>query len=55
MVHAEHIKAAAMAAPRLPNVFITEDTEPAYTPPISSVTAQETPTVNSIPNTASAK
>ena len=45
---------AASAPPILPNVFITADTEPAKMPPTSSVSAHDTPTVSSSPNTASA-
>src|SRR6186713_2108597 len=39
----------------LPNVFITADTEPAKSPPRSSVMAHDTPTVSSSPNTAPQK
>src|SRR5271156_5296541 len=39
--------AEPIAPPRLPQVFITEETEPAESPPISSVMAHETPTVDS--------
>ena len=36
-------------------MFITADTEPANSSPMSSATAQDTPTVSSSPNTARAK
>src|SRR5688500_10627385 len=36
-----------MAPPMLPQVFITADTDPAKSPPMSSGSAQETPIVNS--------
>src|SRR5438128_10442318 len=39
-----------MVPPRLPKVFINAETEPANSPPISKVSAQETPTVISRPN-----
>src|ERR1700677_4935262 len=40
-------KAERIAPPRLQQVFMTEQTEPAESPPMSSVMAQETPTVDS--------
>src|SRR5947209_18556099 len=44
--------AGDIAPPILPQLFITAETEPAQSPPISSVTAQETPTVSSNPKNA---
>ena len=41
-----------IAPPMLPHVFITAETEPAKSPPMSSGIAHETPTVSSSPNTA---
>ena len=50
---ADHPKSAdEMAPPILPDVFMTDETAPAESAPISSVMAQETPTVDSIPNIA---
>src|ERR1019366_3796752 len=46
-------KGAERAPPILPSVFMTAETEPAKSPPISRGTAQETPTVHSRPNNAS--
>src|SRR5262245_33689513 len=43
----------ARAPPRFPHVFITAETEPAKIPPISKVSAHETPTVTSSPNITS--
>src|ERR1700728_2183071 len=40
-------KAEPIARPKLPHVFITEETEPAESPPKSSVMADDPPTVDS--------
>src|SRR5580698_10153508 len=41
-----------IAPPILPEVFMTDETAPAESAPMSSVIAQETPTVDSMPNIA---
>src|ERR1041385_4552429 len=43
---------AETAPPRLPNVFITPDTDPLKLPPISRQIAQDTATVSSSPANA---